>query len=397
MELTQAQEDAFNRLTGREYARIRGFPIWHYKATQRTVPASGTMSAPWNADTLTEKVEIFKANGQIFREEDERHRNQLGSGIVGQGIHMTGTMPWPTRSIRQNPARKWTRWKKSIATSSSTCRGMGIISTLLPGCRLTRVNLRRAPAPPAPGPEASPLDARAVEIVPGNAIPVSDRTVRPHRQALGKGVKPAMGVTVNGQQSGCRWRRRNPPARRARFVFRPIDDSRGCAQDGVNPHPCLVAAAPGFWRNCARPMKSALWRCGEGIRGREQTLGKTRHHRPARRGFRPIRPARKARAATSASSTLPASAGTATSYLFAAPKDASPVSTSSAHHHASARSAAPPRRTSSGLALRRRHHPDRRIMPGTPTHALPAQPPAGDPRLPLAMLPPSRGMQGRGP
>ncbi|WP_299192271.1 tryptophan halogenase family protein [uncultured Erythrobacter sp.] len=93
--VTQAQQDTFNRLTGREYARIRDFLILHYNATQRT--DSGfwnyvrTMDVP---DTLTEKVEIFKANGQIFREEDELFTDTSWAAVMmGQGIHMGGHNP----------------------------------------------------------------------------------------------------------------------------------------------------------------------------------------------------------------------------------------------------------------------------------------------------------------
>jgi len=90
--VNQAQEDAFNRLTGREYARIRDFLILHYNATQRTDSDFWnyvrTMEVP---DTLTEKVEIFRANGQIFREEDELFTETSWAAVMmGQGIQMGG-------------------------------------------------------------------------------------------------------------------------------------------------------------------------------------------------------------------------------------------------------------------------------------------------------------------
>ena len=93
--ITQAQEDAFNRLTGREYARIRDFLILHYNATQRTDSDFWnyvrTMEVPV---TLTEKIEIFKANGQIFREEDELFTETSWAAVMmGQGIHMDGHNP----------------------------------------------------------------------------------------------------------------------------------------------------------------------------------------------------------------------------------------------------------------------------------------------------------------
>ena len=88
--ITQSQEDAFNRLTLREYARIRDFLILHYNATERDDSEFWnyvrTMDVP---DTLTEKVELFQANGQIFREEDELFTETSWAAVMmGQGIAM---------------------------------------------------------------------------------------------------------------------------------------------------------------------------------------------------------------------------------------------------------------------------------------------------------------------
>ncbi len=90
--VTQAQEDTFNRLTKKEYERIRDFLILHYNATERTDSDFWnyvrTMEVP---DTLTEKVELFKANGQIFREEDELFTETSWAAVMmGQGIQMSG-------------------------------------------------------------------------------------------------------------------------------------------------------------------------------------------------------------------------------------------------------------------------------------------------------------------
>ncbi|KLE34668.1 tryptophan halogenase [Aurantiacibacter luteus] len=90
--VTQAQEDAFNRLTGKEYARIRDFLILHYNTTTRDDTEfwnyCRTMSVP---DSLTEKVELFRQNGQIFREEDELFTETSWAAVMmGQGIQMHG-------------------------------------------------------------------------------------------------------------------------------------------------------------------------------------------------------------------------------------------------------------------------------------------------------------------
>lgn len=93
--ITQAQEDAYNRLTIKEYARIRDFLILHYNATERDDSEfwnyCRTMDVP---ETLTEKVELFRANGQIFREEDELFTATSWAAVMmGQGIDMQGYSP----------------------------------------------------------------------------------------------------------------------------------------------------------------------------------------------------------------------------------------------------------------------------------------------------------------
>ena len=90
--ITQTQEDAFNRLTGKEYARIRDFLILHYNATTRDDSEfwnyCRTMPVP---DSLTEKVELFRQNGQIFREDDELFTETSWAAVMmGQGIQMGG-------------------------------------------------------------------------------------------------------------------------------------------------------------------------------------------------------------------------------------------------------------------------------------------------------------------
>jgi tryptophan halogenase len=93
--ITQTQEDAFNRLTVKEYIRIRDFLVLHYNATTRDDSEfwnhCRTMQVP---DTLTEKVELFRMNGQIFREEDELFTETSWAAVMmGQGITMGGHNP----------------------------------------------------------------------------------------------------------------------------------------------------------------------------------------------------------------------------------------------------------------------------------------------------------------
>jgi tryptophan halogenase len=67
----QANIDAYNRRTAYDYERIRDFIILHYHANQRPEPFwqhCREMSIP---DSLRDKIELFKATGRVFREQEE--------------------------------------------------------------------------------------------------------------------------------------------------------------------------------------------------------------------------------------------------------------------------------------------------------------------------------------
>jgi tryptophan halogenase len=86
------QAQSFNRLTTKEYEKIRDFLILHYSATSRTDSEfwnyCRNMSVP---DSLTEKTELFRLNGQIFREDDELFTESSWAAVMmGQGIAMRG-------------------------------------------------------------------------------------------------------------------------------------------------------------------------------------------------------------------------------------------------------------------------------------------------------------------
>lgn len=86
--VTPWQEISFNRLTMKEYARIRDFLILHYKATSRDDSDfwnyCRTMSIP---DSLEEKIALYECNGQVFREEDELFSATSWVAVMqGQGI-----------------------------------------------------------------------------------------------------------------------------------------------------------------------------------------------------------------------------------------------------------------------------------------------------------------------
>lgn len=91
----QQDIDTYNKQSALEMERIRDFIILHYKVTERDD------SDFWNycrnmeiPDYLQNKIELFKANGRIFREDDELF-NQTSwlSVMVGQGLSSRGYHP----------------------------------------------------------------------------------------------------------------------------------------------------------------------------------------------------------------------------------------------------------------------------------------------------------------
>ena len=87
-EVTTEQADIFNRLAIKEFRKIRDFLILHYNATTRDDSEfwnyCRTMDVP---ESLTEKIELFKLNGSIFREEDELFTATSWVAVMlGQGI-----------------------------------------------------------------------------------------------------------------------------------------------------------------------------------------------------------------------------------------------------------------------------------------------------------------------
>lgn len=114
--VTEAQESAFNRLTGKEYDRIRDFLILHYKATQRSDSAfwnhCRTMPIP---DSLAEKIALFQANGQIFREDDELFTETSWAAVMmGQGIAMGGHNPMADTIVDGRLMREFDEIEKSV-------------------------------------------------------------------------------------------------------------------------------------------------------------------------------------------------------------------------------------------------------------------------------------------
>ncbi len=93
--LDAANIDEFNRQTDFEYERVRDFIILHYKATQRDDTEfwryCRDMDIP---DTLQRKIDLFAANGRIFREDEELFAEESWIQVlIGQGIIPKGYDP----------------------------------------------------------------------------------------------------------------------------------------------------------------------------------------------------------------------------------------------------------------------------------------------------------------
>lgn len=91
----QSTIDEFNRQTDFEYERIRDFIILHYKATERDDTPfwdyCRTMEIP---ETLRRKIDLWMANGRIFREDEELFAEESWIQVfLGQGCRPRGYDP----------------------------------------------------------------------------------------------------------------------------------------------------------------------------------------------------------------------------------------------------------------------------------------------------------------
>ena len=88
----QADRDEYNRQFAFEMERIRDFIILHYWANERDEPfwrACRELALP---DSLTHRIELFRANGQIFRDADELFSEVAWFQVMtGQGIEPAGS------------------------------------------------------------------------------------------------------------------------------------------------------------------------------------------------------------------------------------------------------------------------------------------------------------------
>ncbi len=84
----QANIDEFNRQSDFEYERIRDFIILHYKATERDDTPFWRYCKDMEVPaTLQRKMDLWRANGRIFREDEELFGEESWIQVfIGQGI-----------------------------------------------------------------------------------------------------------------------------------------------------------------------------------------------------------------------------------------------------------------------------------------------------------------------
>ena len=99
-----AVRDAFNRQTRFEYERIRDFLILHYTASERRdTPFWRHCAAIARPEGLQQKIEVFRACGQIFRDGEELFTEVgwlqvlLGQGVEPQAYHRLADALQPTQ------------------------------------------------------------------------------------------------------------------------------------------------------------------------------------------------------------------------------------------------------------------------------------------------------------
>lgn len=91
----EANIDEFNRQSAFEYERIRDFIILHYKATERDDSEFWRYCRALEPPaTLQRKMDLFRANGRIFREDDELFSEESWIQVfLGQGVTPLGYDP----------------------------------------------------------------------------------------------------------------------------------------------------------------------------------------------------------------------------------------------------------------------------------------------------------------
>ncbi|KHA63622.1 tryptophan halogenase family protein [Sphingomonas sp. Ant20] len=112
----------YNRQTDFEYERIRDFIILHYKATERgDTPFWRHVRDMDVPETLARKIALFRANGRIFREDDELFAEESWIQVlIGQGIIPTA----PDPLVDVTPADEIERFLSNIEGVIAKCTAL---------------------------------------------------------------------------------------------------------------------------------------------------------------------------------------------------------------------------------------------------------------------------------
>jgi tryptophan 7-halogenase len=88
------ERDEYNRLTALQWEQTRDFLICHYKLNDREEPFWKRCAAMDVPESLTRKIELFRARGRLFRYEDELFSDASWTAVMmGQGLMPSGYDP----------------------------------------------------------------------------------------------------------------------------------------------------------------------------------------------------------------------------------------------------------------------------------------------------------------
>jgi tryptophan 7-halogenase len=94
MSFATHERDEYNRLTALQWEQTRDFLICHYKLNKRVEPFWKRCAAMDIPESLTRKIELFRARGRLFRYEDELFSDASWTAVMmGQGLMPQGHDP----------------------------------------------------------------------------------------------------------------------------------------------------------------------------------------------------------------------------------------------------------------------------------------------------------------
>lgn len=117
--ISQAEIDEFNAQTDFEYERIRDFIILHYQQTERRdTPFWRQCAAMSLPETLRHKLDLYRANGRIFREGNELFAEPSWLQVMhGQGVRPLGYDPL----VEQLPEAEITEMLDNVRSVIGKC------------------------------------------------------------------------------------------------------------------------------------------------------------------------------------------------------------------------------------------------------------------------------------